>query len=313
MVERGWIGKKGQGLPFAVIEAIPETGRTHQIRLHLAHVGLPVLGDFLYGGPAAGFPRLCLHAAELTIPHPATGKRITFNAPLPAPLDRLVTGVPEPSLAVLARPPLHIRQAWAQAPDAVRALVRLAVGRRAPLAADPATTIYRIVNAAGDGLPGLTVDRYGDGLVISIYDEDETLPPRPIPDGLALMLAQASGIGTVYVKYRPKQASRVPEEEMAALAPPLPVFGPDMQSARSEAGFSEPSAASVAKADWVAQEEGLNYLVRSTEGLSSGLFADMRETRPGPGVGRGVEPAQYLRLHLRLRRDGHGRAAQRGC
>ncbi len=42
VIERGWIGKKGQGLPFAVIEAIPETGRTHQIRLHLAHVGLPV-------------------------------------------------------------------------------------------------------------------------------------------------------------------------------------------------------------------------------------------------------------------------------
>ncbi len=41
------------------------------------------------------------------------------------------------------------------------------------------------------------------------------------------MLAQAAGMRSVYVKYRPKQASRVPEEEMAFLAPPLPVFGPD--------------------------------------------------------------------------------------
>ena len=59
VVERGWIGKKGQGLPFAVIEAIPETGRTHQIRLHLAHVGLPVLGDALYGGQGGRATRAC--------------------------------------------------------------------------------------------------------------------------------------------------------------------------------------------------------------------------------------------------------------
>jgi 23S rRNA (cytosine1962-C5)-methyltransferase len=267
VVERGWIGKKGQGLPFAVIEAIPETGRTHQIRLHLAHAGFPVLGDTLYGGKTGAFPRLCLHAAELTIPHPAAGKRITFNAPLPAPLDRLVTGVPEPGLAILSQPPLHIRQAWAQAPELVRALVRLAVERRSPLAADPETSIYRLINAAGDALPGLTVDRYGDALVASIYDEDEILPPRPIPGGLALLLAQAAGARAVFVKYRPKQASRVPEEELPALAPPLPVFGTDLQGQTSDAsGF-------------LAREEGLTYLVRSTEGLSSGLFADMRETR----------------------------------
>ncbi|MGE5602855.1 MAG: class I SAM-dependent methyltransferase [Nitrososphaerales archaeon] len=267
VVERGWIGKKNQGLPFAVIGAIPETGRTHQIRLHLAHVGFPVLGDALYGGKAGAFPRLCLHAAELTIPHPTAGKRITFNAPLPAPLDRLVTGIPEPGLAILSQPPLHIRQAWVQLPDLVRALVRLAVDRRSPLAADPETTIYRLVNAAGDALPGLTVDRYGDALVVSIYDEDEVLPPKPIPDGLAPMLAHAAGARAVYVKYRPKQASRVPEEEMAALAPALPVFGPELQAETAEgSGF-------------LGREEGLTYLLRSTEGLSSGLFVDMRETR----------------------------------
>ncbi len=271
VVDKGWIGKRGQGLPFAVIEAIPETGRTHQIRLHLAHVGLPVLGDALYGGMAAAFPRLCLHAAELTIPHPTTGKRITFHAALPAPFDRLVTGVPEPALAVLGRAPLHIRQAWAGSPDLVRGLVRLAVERRAPLAADPDTTIYRVINAAGDALPGLTADRFGDALVVSIYDDDDIMPPQPIPDGLAPVLAQASGAASVYVKYRPRQASRVPEEEMALLAPPLPVFGPDLGALRRDQ-TSEVSG-------FVAREEGLNYLIRSTDGLSSGLFADMREGR----------------------------------
>ncbi len=279
VIDRGWIGRKGQGLPFAIIEAIPVTGRTHQIRLHLAHVGLPVLGDALYGGRAAAFPRLCLHAAELTIPHPATGKRITFRAPLPAPLDRLVAGVPEPALAVLLRPPASIREAWQQAPDVVRGLVRLAVERRAPLAADPSTTIYRLVNAAGDGLPGLTVDRFGDALVASIYDEDDVIPPAPIPDGLAPMLAQAAGASSVYVRYRPRQASRVPEEEMASLAPPTPVYGPDLGEWDAEGKTSEAASEVSSEAGFLAWEEGLTYLIRTTEGLSSGLFADMRESR----------------------------------
>jgi 23S rRNA (cytosine1962-C5)-methyltransferase len=103
--------------------------------------------------------------------------------------------------------------------------------------------------------------------VVSIYDEDDVLPPQPVPDGLAPMLAQAAGATSVYVKYRPKQASRVPEDEMATLAPPLPVFGPDLST--SESGVD----------GFVAQEKGLRYLIRSTEGLSSGLFADMRESR----------------------------------
>ena len=164
-------------------------------------------------------------------------------------------------------------QAWAQAPEFVRALVRLAVERRAPLAADLDTTIYRLVNAAGDGLPGVTVDRYGPALVVSMYDDDDILPPKPIPDDLAPMLAQTARAQAVYVKYRPKQASRVPEEELSTLVPPLPVFGPNLMA---------PAGAPLVDAainGLVAQEEGLKYLIRSTEGLSSGLFADMRETR----------------------------------
>lgn len=61
------------------VMAAPHTGRTHQIRVHAAEHGFPILGDTLYGG--APFPRVCLHAAELQFRHPATGKPHTFTAP----------------------------------------------------------------------------------------------------------------------------------------------------------------------------------------------------------------------------------------
>jgi 23S rRNA pseudouridine1911/1915/1917 synthase len=71
----------------ALVEARPETGRTHQIRAHLAHLGAPLLGDVRYGGPrAAGgvpVPRTMLHARRLAIAHPATGEPLVLEAPLP--------------------------------------------------------------------------------------------------------------------------------------------------------------------------------------------------------------------------------------
>jgi 23S rRNA pseudouridine1911/1915/1917 synthase len=62
------------------------TGRTHQIRVHMAHLRCPVIGDLLYGGRMAaahGAPRQMLHAWKLTIPHPISGEKLTFSAPLP--------------------------------------------------------------------------------------------------------------------------------------------------------------------------------------------------------------------------------------
>jgi 23S rRNA (cytosine1962-C5)-methyltransferase len=64
---------------YQVIEAEPLTGRTHQIRVHAAENGFPILGDTLYGGSA--FHRVCLHAAEIAFKHPATGAEVTFRAP----------------------------------------------------------------------------------------------------------------------------------------------------------------------------------------------------------------------------------------
>ena len=58
------------------------TGRTHQIRVHLAHLGHPVLGDELYGKKESA-PRLCLHASKIEFTHPKTGKMMFFESPLP--------------------------------------------------------------------------------------------------------------------------------------------------------------------------------------------------------------------------------------
>ncbi|MBR3753105.1 MAG: RluA family pseudouridine synthase [Ruminiclostridium sp.] len=63
-----------------------ETGRTHQIRVHLAAQGHPVLGDPVYSGERKGFPELagqCLHARKLSFIHPRTGERLTLECPLP--------------------------------------------------------------------------------------------------------------------------------------------------------------------------------------------------------------------------------------
>lgn len=75
----------------ALVEARPETGRTHQIRVHLAHLGAPLLGDARYGGPrmvgALAIPRVMLHAARLALRHPATGAPLAFEAPVPADFE----------------------------------------------------------------------------------------------------------------------------------------------------------------------------------------------------------------------------------
>lgn len=90
-----WSVEARFGAQAALIRALPRTGRTHQIRVHLAHLGHPILGDRTYGKfdqPAfAGWPmpRVMLHAHRLRLTHPVTGKAMTFEAPVPADFRKL--------------------------------------------------------------------------------------------------------------------------------------------------------------------------------------------------------------------------------
>lgn len=130
-----------------MVEAEPLTGRTHQIRVHAADMGFPILGDTLYGGTPA--PRVYLHAAELGLQHPASGEELTFGAP---------TG-----------------QGWANVPVSGTAeagddrsgqtdpLPCLAL--RQGLIVPEETNAYRIIHGTSDGWPGWYVERLGQFLL----------------------------------------------------------------------------------------------------------------------------------------------------
>jgi 23S rRNA pseudouridine1911/1915/1917 synthase len=92
---------------FTLLEVKIDTGRTHQIRVHMASLGHPVVGDKLYGAPAElkaaatrgeprrpemiSLPRNFLHSAELELTHPRTGKKMPFKSPLPPELQEFLT------------------------------------------------------------------------------------------------------------------------------------------------------------------------------------------------------------------------------
>ena len=80
----------------ALLELDPETGRMHQLRVHLAHIGRPIAGDARYGGAlvAGGHavPRLMLHAAALIFPHPSGGEK-RLEAPIPADMAGLIAAL----------------------------------------------------------------------------------------------------------------------------------------------------------------------------------------------------------------------------
>ncbi len=109
-----------------VWEAEPATGRTHQIRVHAAAHGFPILGDTLYGGTPAA--RVYLHAAQLGFRHPASGENVLFDAP--------------PDFSADPRAAL-----------------------RAALIDPGATDAFRLLHGAADGWPGLYADRLGGYLL----------------------------------------------------------------------------------------------------------------------------------------------------
>ncbi len=97
VLERFSNSKKEEQL--TLVELYPQSGRTHQIRVHLKYIGHPVFSDFLYAGRKTSrkdreiLPRVFLHAAGISFSHPANGKIITFNSDLPNELSSVLTSL----------------------------------------------------------------------------------------------------------------------------------------------------------------------------------------------------------------------------
>lgn len=237
----------------AMLELVLETGRTHQARVQLAHAGAPIAGDVLYGGARA--PRLMLHARSLSLAHPSLGARVRYDAPLPAELDDwLAHG--DAGAAVFDDAALLART------------IRRAVGRRYALGRSRgtrATTAFRVVNEAGDALPGLAVDVYGSHFVAQLYGDSARDGGDPWSDearrARVLDALFALGVDGVYLKVRPKQANVIVDSRREDLAPRAPVRG-----------APAPDVLEVV-------EEGAPYLVRLGDGLSTGIFLDQRANR----------------------------------
>ncbi|WP_437965539.1 class I SAM-dependent methyltransferase [Sorangium sp. So ce260] len=228
----------------ALLELRPETGRTHQLRVQLAAIGLPIAGDPLYGGAEA--PRLLLHAAELRLEHPATGAAAAFRSQVPAAFE-----------AWLAAAPVD---PYAGGVAAVERAMREAAERRYGVARAGDTTAFRLVHGAGDGLPFVSVDLYGEHLVVSLFGAGEGEPGAP-PRDVVLDAAHRLGARGVYLKVRPKHASVIVDARREEFSPRHAVRG---ESAPEEL---------------TVLEHGLPFKVRLGDGLSTGIFLDQRENR----------------------------------
>jgi 23S rRNA (cytosine1962-C5)-methyltransferase len=257
-----------------MLEAEPLTGRTHQIRVHAADSGFPILGDTLYGGTPAA--RVCLHAAALTLKHPASGEEMTFRAPVgtsdglkvhhseaastPLPFRRGEGESPAANGAIGSRASYEAASAGGAAFGLTEAEMGLSWGRdplpclalRQGLIDPGATDAYRVIHGASDGRPGWYVDRLGDFLLSQGVEE-----PGPAQREELERLGKAFAARGVYHKLLTRQVGRTARAE----ASPRLVLG------------------EAAPERFTVRENGVRFELSFSEGYSAGLFLDQRDNR----------------------------------
>lgn len=172
----------------ALVELLPETGRTHQLRVQLASVGSPIGGDRLYDGEPA--TRLLLHAAELELP--SVGR--TFTSPEPEEL-----------------------RAWLEVREVAPSLERFRDAAALRYALWSRSEAFCLFHGEADGLSGVRVVRYGDFVVLELASSRESDAPEIAKSFLEL------GARGVYLKLREKGDLRQADRD--ALAPAAPILG----------------------------------------------------------------------------------------
>ncbi|MCI0571367.1 MAG: class I SAM-dependent methyltransferase [Myxococcaceae bacterium] len=135
-------------------------------------------------------------------------------------------------------------------------VVARAAARRERLWVPGHTTAVRLVHGEADGLPDVTVDRFAQVGVVSLYRELALDEEARLVDAVARL----PGVESVYLKRRPREARVVATTEKEQVAPERPAAGPEVSSV-------------------VAHENGLAFDIRPAQGLSVGLYLDMRDTR----------------------------------
>jgi len=255
-----------------MVEAEPVTGRTHQIRVHAAEQGFPILGDTLYGGTPAA--RVCLHAAELTLRHPVSGQEMTFRAPiekasagvLPKSFARLKVGRAVPSApwegaqVRTFQTSSHPRGALGEhalpaggALGTARPTTNLfGLGLREGLIDRAETNAYRLIHGASDGQPGWYVERLGDYLL-----SQSEHPLSPAQREELAELAKAFSARGVCHKILTRQAGRAARAE---------------DSPQLVLGEAAPERFTI-------RENGVQFELSFSEGYSVGLFLDQRDNR----------------------------------
>jgi 23S rRNA (cytosine1962-C5)-methyltransferase len=178
----------------ALVELLPETGRTHQLRLQLAAVGAPIAGDRDYGGCPA--PRLLLHAERLVLP----GIGRSFSAAVPPLFQRFLSGL----MSELGERAELLRR------------LRDAACRRYPLL--ESSDVLRWVNGVGDELFGVEVDLYRGYATLALSSDEASQRQHELSE----LLCELGALG-VYLKLRAKADVR--RLDRAELAPSAPLLG----------------------------------------------------------------------------------------
>ncbi|MBN8247002.1 MAG: class I SAM-dependent methyltransferase [Verrucomicrobia bacterium] len=187
------------------MEAEPVTGRTHQIRVHAASRGWPLLGDRLYGGSPAS--RLYLHAARLALGHPRDGRPMAWEAPVE-----------------FARPP--------------------AAALRAGILREAETSVWRAIHGAADGCPGSYLEMWADSLLIESEQAPPGGNEASLRSWIRSVAGdEAAGASRICFKALRRQVRQTDPADasprLLAGPPAPPRFGIRENGVRFEAGFAE--------------------------------------------------------------------------